>query len=324
MLEIVFLGTSASAPSVRRGLPATMLLYRDRRFLIDAGEGTQRQILRSGLGFKRLDTVLLTHGHLDHILGLGGLVSTYARWEAAEALTIHGGAWALRRVRDLMDVVLRGAEPHLDIVYEALEPGPVLSTGDLDVVAFPVKHRGSGNFGFLFQERSRRPFLAKRAAELGVPEGPERRDLVQGRTVVLADGRSVAPDDVLGPSERGTKLVYVGDAARVDGLEVVAKGADALICESTYVWDDRETARKYGHLTAREAAELAAEAEVGILMLTHLSRRYSSREVLEEAKTVFEPVVVAEDFGRYAVRRGGATRIEADARTELPLATEGH
>jgi ribonuclease Z len=92
MIELVFLGTSASAPSVDRGLSAAMVMHEDHRFLVDCGEGTQRQILRSGLGFKRLDTVLLTHGHLDHILGLGGLVSTFARWEAASHLAIYGGA----------------------------------------------------------------------------------------------------------------------------------------------------------------------------------------------------------------------------------------
>lgn len=112
MIEIVFLGTSASAPSIHRGLSAQVVLHRDYRFLIDCGEGTQRQILRSGLGFKRLNRILLTHGHLDHILGLGGLISTFARWEAMDRLEIYGGRWALQRVYDLIyGVVLRGAPP---------------------------------------------------------------------------------------------------------------------------------------------------------------------------------------------------------------------
>ena len=108
MFEIAFLGTSASAPSVERGLPSALVLYRDQRFMVDCGEGTQRQLLRSRLGFRKVDKILLTHGHLDHILGLGGLASTFSRWESIDELTIYGGPWALQRVRDLMDVVLRG------------------------------------------------------------------------------------------------------------------------------------------------------------------------------------------------------------------------
>jgi ribonuclease Z len=316
MFELVFLGTSASAPSVRRGLPAIMVLHRDRRFLVDAGEGTQRQILRSGLGFKRLDTVLLTHGHLDHILGLGGLASTFSRWEAADRLTIYGGQWALERVRSLMDVVMRGGETQFVIEYVVVEPGPVVADDALDVVAFPVRHRGAGNFGYLFQERSHRPFLPERAEALGVPMGPIRRDLVQGRSATLADGRLVRPDDVLGPAVPGTKLVVIGDAARVSDLVAVARGADALVCESTYLWADRELARSFGHLTARQAAELAAAAEVGTLLLTHLSRRYNPREVREEASAVFPATLVVEDFDRFAIRRGETARVAAGEEEE--------
>lgn len=319
MIEIVFLGTSASAPSVRRGLPATMVIYRERRFLVDAGEGTQRQILRSGLGFKRLDTVLLTHGHLDHILGLGGIASTFARWEAAERLTIYGGKFALERVNDLMGVVLRGGEVQLEIALKPLEPGPVLHHGDLDVVAFPVRHRGSGNFGFVFQERSRRPFLADAASTLGVPEGPERRQLVQGRPVTLADGRIVSPDDVLGPVEPGAKVVVIGDVGRLDELHAVCRRADALVCESTYLAADTETARRYGHITAREVGAFAREAEAGCLLLTHVSRRYPPRAVQAEAADAFRGrVIVVDDFDRFQVKAGEVRRQAALPPVEEP------
>jgi len=316
MIELVFLGTAASAPSVRRGLPATVVLHRDRRFLVDAGEGTQRQILRAGLGFRRLDTVLLTHGHLDHILGLGGIVSTFAHWEATEKMTIHGGAWALQRVRDLLRVVLRGEGIAFEIDLRPLSPGIVLRDGDLEVSAFAVKHRGSGNFGFVFQERDRRPFLVERAEALGVPAGPERRALVEGRDVILADGRVVRPDEVLGPVEAGTKVVMVGDVARIDEVLEPARGADCLVCESTYLWADRDAARHFGHLTARQAATLARDAGVGTLILTHLSRRYPAGEIRREAQAVFPATILADDLQRYEVRRGSVERVQREAEAE--------
>ncbi|MFQ5575959.1 MAG: MBL fold metallo-hydrolase, partial [Anaerolineae bacterium] len=164
MFEIVFLGTSASAPSINRGLSANMVLYNEYRFLIDCGEGTQRQLLQSGLGFRRLDKILLTHGHLDHILGLGGLASTFSRWEAIDHIEIYGGKPALNRVKTLIEgVVLGNATPPLRIDYCPIISGVIFEDSTFTLSAFPVSHRGAGCFGFTFHQKPRRPYNPRKA-----------------------------------------------------------------------------------------------------------------------------------------------------------------
>jgi ribonuclease Z len=302
MFELVFLGTSASAPSVRRGLTASMVLHKEYRFLIDCGEGTQRQLLKSGLGFKRLDRILLTHGHLDHILGLGGLVSTFSRWETIEKLEIHGGKWALDRVEDLIfGVVLRGARPPMKIEFFDVKPGVLMEDDTFELSAFPVSHRGPGCFGYAFREKERRPFLVEKAEALGVPPGPERGRLVRGESITLADGTVVHPDQVLGEPVPGAALICVGDAGRTDDLVEVCRGADALVIEATYLEVEADLARRFGHLTATQAATLARQAGVKQLFLTHISRRYSEREVLAEAEPIFPNAVVPRDFDQFRI-----------------------
>ncbi len=304
MFEIVFLGTSASAPSIRRGLPAAMVLHNEHRFMIDCGEGTQRQLLQSGLGFKRLDKILLTHGHLDHILGLAGLLSTLVRWETLEEFSVYGGRAALDRVEDLIyKIVLRDAKTVVKLHFTEVKPGHLLGDKSFELAAFPVTHRGSGNFGYLFREKSHRPFLAEKAAALGVPFGPERKLLVAGKPIELADGRVIQPDDVLGDLIEGAALAVVGDAARVDNLIEAVRGVDALVIESTYCAVESDLARAYGHLTATQAAELAREAGVKQLILTHVSRRYPEREILAEARAVFPDTLVARDFDHFRIQK---------------------
>ena len=305
MFEIIFLGTSASAPSARRGLSSQMIIHDEHRFLVDCGEGTQRQIMLSGLGFKRLNRILITHGHLDHILGLAGLLSTFLRWEAIEDLEIYGGRWALERIHDLLyGVVLRGARPPLEVKLQPIQEGTFFEGEDFKVSAFPVYHRGPDCFGFLFEEKSRRPFLPEQAETLNIPPGPWRRDLVAGQAVTLPDGRQINPDQVLGPERPGTRMVHVGDAGRTDDLVEVCREADALVIEATYLKEEEQMARDFAHLTARQAAELAVEAGVKQLVLTHISRRYRERDVLADARLIFPEARVARDFDAFQVKRG--------------------
>ena len=304
MFEIVFLGTSASAPSVRRGLPSAMVLHNEHRFMIDCGEGTQRQLLQSGLGFKRLDKILLTHGHLDHILGLAGLLSTLMRWETLEEFEIYGGRAALDRVEDLIyKIVLREAKTVVKLHFNEVKPGKLFGDKSFDLSAFPVTHRGSGNFGYLFREKSHRPFLADQAEALGVPFGPERKLLVAGKSIELADGRVIHPEEVLGDLIEGASLAVVGDAARVDNLLEAVREVDALVIESTYCSVEAELAKAYGHLTAAQAAQLARDAGVKQLILTHLSRRYAERDVLAEARAIFPETLVARDFDHFRIQK---------------------
>jgi ribonuclease Z len=304
LFEILFLGTSASAPSAHRGLSAQVVKHDEYRFLIDCGEGTQRQILQSGLGFKNLTRILLTHGHLDHILGLGGLLSTFLRWEAVSELEIYGGRSTLERVHDLLyGVVLRGKQPPMPLKMSEIKPGLFFETDDFTVTAFPVSHRGPDCLGYVFEGKARRPFLPEKADALGVPFGPERRDLVAGKEITLSDGRRVKPDDVLGPLHKGTKLVVVGDTGKTENLIEVCNDADALVIESTYLEEETEMAGQFSHLTARQGAELAVQAGVKRLILTHISRRYREKDVLKEAQAVFPNAVVARDFDSFQIKR---------------------
>ncbi len=303
MFEVVFLGTSASAPSVQRGLSSAVVMYREHRFMVDCGEGTQRQLLKSGLGFRRINKILITHSHLDHILGLGGLISTFGRWEMIPEVEIFAGRAALNRIRALMDVVFGPGKMPLKVTYRAVKPGVVMEDEHFTLFAVPVIHRGPDCYGYIFQEKSKRPFLNEKAEALGVPFGPERKRLVSGEPITLKDGRVVYPEEVLGPPRPGTKLVFIGDAGSTANLVEVSRDADALIIESTYLEEERELAEAFGHLTAAQAAELAAAADVKLLILTHISRRYRSVDVEAEARAIFPNTVVANDFDRFSIKR---------------------
>lgn len=304
MFEILFLGTSASAPSAHRGLSSHIVSHNEYRFLVDCGEGTQRQILQSGKGFKRLTRALITHGHLDHILGLGGLLSTFLRWEAIEEFEVYGSKGTLERVRILLyDVVLRGKKTPMPLRLVEIQPGVIFETEDFTVTAFPVSHGRADSLGYIFEEKARRPFLAEKADALGVPFGPERKALVSGETITLSDGKRITPDEVLGDWEKGSKLVLVGDTGRVDNLIEVCRDADALVVESTYLDEEADMANQFSHLTARMGAELALKAGVKKLILTHISRRYRGKDVLAEAQTVFQNTVVARDFDTFVIKK---------------------
>ena len=272
--------------------------------MVDCGEGTQRQILKSGIGFKRLNHILLTHGHLDHILGLAGLLSTFLRWEAIEEVNIYGSRHTMERVDDLINgVVLRRQPAEIPVNLFDIKPGLFFSSEKFQITAFNVDHRGSGSLGFRFDEFGRRPFIPEAAEALAIPPGPWRKDLVAGNAITLADGRVIQPDQVLGPEVPGTSLVVVGDVGKPEKLLEHVQGADGLVMEATYLNEEREMALTFGHSTAEQSAALAKEAGVGQLFLTHVSRRYRDEDILAEARAVFPQTWLARDFDSYQVKR---------------------
>ena len=300
MFDLVFLGTAAAVPSTERGLPALLVAKGSSRFLIDCGEGTQRQLMRAGVGFRGLTHVLLTHAHLDHVLGLAGLFATLALYRLDGTVEIIGSEETVGFVgRYLADTI--GPERDGSYRLRAVSPGPVLVRQDWHLDAFAVAHRRTESLGYRFQEEPRHPLIPARLDALGIPEGPERSTLAQGRPVVLADGRHIMPDVVHGAPIAGAALAVVGDTEEIAGLVEPVRGADALVIEATFLERDATLARARGHLTAAAAAQLAREAAVGELLLTHISGRYRPQEILAEAARHFPNVRVVADFDRISV-----------------------
>ncbi|CCD86961.1 Ribonuclease Z (RNase Z) (tRNase Z) (tRNA 3 endonuclease) [Bradyrhizobium sp. ORS 285] len=301
MFELIFLGTSASVPSQDRNHPGLLVQAGGQRILVDCGEGIQRQLLTSGAGFRRLDRILLTHGHLDHILGIPGLFSTLRLRRSADIMSVHGSPGTLDVVIRMLAGLWGEGRAPIPLQLVPLTPGQVLDAGAFEINCFPVRHRDTDSFGFAFISKARRHLLPERLAELAVPDGAIRKTLADGGAVTLDDGRIITPEDVLGPASGGKKLVIVGDTETTDGLQEHVRSADVLVIEATFLQRDAATARDYGHLTAAEAATLAASGHVGELVLNHISGRYTDEEILDEARAIFPDTRIASDFDRVTV-----------------------
>ena len=173
MFELSFLGTAAAVSSAERGLPALLVSAGPNRFLVDCGEGTQRQLMRAGVGFRGLGHVLLTHAHLDHVLGLAGLLATLALYRVGGVIEIVGSRETVAFVGGYLAQTI-GPEREGGYRLRAVAPGLVLVQRYWHIAAFPVTHRGTASLGYLLQEEMRHPLLAERLDVLGVPEGPQR------------------------------------------------------------------------------------------------------------------------------------------------------
>jgi len=293
-LDLVFLGTSASMPTARRA-PAAFLLRRGgERLLFDCAEGTQRQLQRSSVGLPDLEEVFLTHLHADHYLGLPGMLKTFAlRGREEPGLTVYGP----RGTKELFSRLrpFLGRLPYALTAVE-LEPGESLERGEYRLETFAVDHGVSAIGWSLVEDERPGRFDVETADALGVPSGPERGALQRGEPVTLADGRVVAPADVLGEARPGRKVVLTGDTAPSPSVVQAAHLADLLVHEATFSAEEKERARETLHSTAAEAAEVARLADVKLLALTHVSTRYFGPELAREAREIFAETVVPRDF----------------------------
>lgn len=293
-MQIVFLGTSGSWPTPKRNVSAVAVKRGPEIVLFDCGEGTQRQFMLSPLSFMQVSRVFLSHFHGDHFLGLPGMVQSMSMNGREPPLEVYGPRGVEQLVGELLS--LGYFTPGFAVKAKEIPPGGQVDCGEYVVKAFEAVHTVPGS-SYVLEEKPRPGrFSVERAQALGIPAGPLFSRLQAGEVVHVGD-RTIRPEDVLGPPRRGRKIVYTGDTMPHAALVEIARGADVLIHDATSDAALEEKANRYGHSSSRQAAEVAKEAGVGLLVLTHLSPRYEEpTTILADAKNVFGNTRVAEDF----------------------------
>jgi ribonuclease Z len=322
-LDLVFLGTSGSAPTANRAPTALLVRRGGERLLFDCAEGTQRQLMRSAVGLPDLEEIFVTHFHADHYLGLPGMLKTFSLRQRETPLRIYGPPGLRELFGGLRRVFGKLTYP-LELVE--VRPGEALERDDYRILVFPV-HHGVAAVGYALAEKPRPGRFDTEAADvLGIPAGPERGALQRGESVTLDDGCVVTPDAVLGEPRRGRRIVMPGDTAPTDTVRVLAEGADVLVHEATFAEEERDRAEDTLHSTALQAAEVARAAGVQLLALTHVSPRYFGPELAREARAIFPATVVPRDLDVIEVpfpERGEPQLVKGGARPVSETAPTG-
>jgi ribonuclease Z len=311
-LDVLFVGTAGSAPTARRGLPATLFRRGGDRLLFDCGEGTQRQLVRS-IGLVELEEIFITHFHADHVLGLPGLLKTYSLRGREHPLSVYGPPGLKGLFAGLAPII---GKTTFAVRLEELDHGAELRRDGYRIAAFEVDHGVRAQGYALVEDERPGHFDPERARELGVSPGPDFGRLQRGETV-----NGVRPEQVMGEPRRGRKVVLAGDTAPCEMTEAVAYEADLLVHEATFSDEHAERADETRHSTARQAAELAAAARVEMLALIHVSPRYGGAELRDEARAVFAKTIVPRDFDLVDIpfpERGGPVHIKASERPPEP------
>jgi ribonuclease Z len=294
-LRLIFLGTGSGRPTPKRNVSAMYLRFGGRAVLFDCGEGTQMQLLHSGARSSRLDAICISHFHGDHINGLPGFIGTMGLSGHTDPLTLIGPRGMPKYLRALHDLSILRPGFVVDVVEN--REGLLLERDDYTLEGVKLSHR-LPTHGFIFRERDLLGrFDLEKARALEIPAGPLYGRLQRGEAVQLDDGREISPDQVVGPTRRGRSVAYMCDTRPSERVVEAVAGVDVLVHEATYLHEFASQARERGHSTVREAAEVARDAQVDELVLTHISPKHGSkREILREAREVFAQTRLANDF----------------------------
>jgi ribonuclease Z len=301
-MELVFLGTSAAIPTVRRNVTSVCVQMERESLLVDAGEGTQMQILRAGVRRGRIDRILITHLHGDHFFGLIGLLNSYQLGKREEPLQVLGPPGLDEYIRFMKRLCQTdfGYELTVTELPGITEPTVVLETADYSIQAAPLRHR-LYTLGYRIREHDRPGrFDGELADALGIPFGPERGRLTRGEAITLADGRTISPEALVGETRPGRSITICTDTARCPMSVALAQGSEVLVHEATFEPGDRQHARRTQHSTSLDAARVASEAGAGHLFLSHISSRYlaDTSPLLKGVREVFANTTLSKDFMR--------------------------
>jgi ribonuclease Z len=299
-MKIVLLGTSSAVPTLTRGLSSTALIREGDVFLFDCGEGTQLQLMRSGVKRSRIHSIFIGHLHGDHLYGIAGLISTLHLDGRETPLNVFGP----EGLRTFLNAAFRTADLQFSFKITVQEfprgyRGRVLDEEEFYVDALPLDH-SIFCLGWRFQEKNKPGiFNLERAQELGIPRGPLYGRLQHGESIKLDDGRLITPDMVLGEARSGKSVVYCLDTQFSERSIQLADKCTALIHETTFGPDAVEMARERKHSTMEDAARVAKEAGAQNLIATHFSSRYDGKQIVQirdEARGVFENITLGRDL----------------------------
>ena len=295
-MDVWTIGSSSAVPSRKRGLPANMINYKGERIMFDCGEGAQKKIMEEKMGLMKIDRIFISHWHADHFSGLLGLIQTLEMEGREKPLYIYGPPRMEEFTEQILDTGYFSRS--YDIFAEDMVEGDVIVGEGYEVRPFEVEHSVNA-FGFVFEEDDETKASKEKMKELELEASPKIGDLKDGESIEW-NGETIKPDDVV-ETVSGRKVVYSGDTAKCDKMIENAENADLLIHEATCmheIIEDRE-----GHTSAKQSGEIAREADVEKLVLTHISRRYQGQEeeLLEEAKEQFENTELACDGEKFSL-----------------------